>query len=139
MLRVDFNISRLSLCAAQRLMDHDFRIREGHSLAFRAACQQKGSHACRHTDTDRRDIAFDKFHRIINCHTGRNRAAGAVDIQMDILVRVFRFQEKKLSHNEARRYIVYFLTQENNSFFEQSGINVIGTFSAACLFDYIRY
>ena len=45
-------------------------------------------HAGRHTDAYRGHVAFDIAHGIIDRHTGRHTAPGAVDIQMDVFFRV---------------------------------------------------
>ena len=69
------------------------------------------------TDAGRAYVAFNIVHRIIDRHTGRYGTARAVDIKVDVLIRILGFQEQELSHNKARAHIVYFLTEENNTVF----------------------
>ena len=46
------------------------------------------------------------MHSIINCHAVRHRAAGTVDIQLDILIRVLGLQIQELSHDQAGEKLV---------------------------------
>jgi len=40
------------------------------------------------------ETSLDIFHGIVDCHTCGNASARAVDIQMDILIGILRFQEQ---------------------------------------------
>ena len=61
---------------------------------------------------DRRHIAFDVFHGVINSKACGYGTAGAVDIKVDILGRILRLQKQKLSHNNACGSIIYLFAQE---------------------------
>ena len=87
-LQMNGHIRDLALGTGRRLMDHDFRIGQSHTLALCTGTQQEGTHGCRHAYTNGSNIAFDVLHGIINRHTGSNAAARAVDIELNILVRI---------------------------------------------------
>ena len=120
-------------------MNHHLRVRQGKPFALRAACQKERAHAGSHADTDGGNIRLDILHGIINRKTCGYNAAGAVDIQVDIFLRVLRRKEQQLRHNKACRCIVDLLAKENNPVFQQAGINIIAALSPAGLFHDIRY
>ena len=69
---------------------------------------------------DRRYIALDILHCIINCHSGSYRTTRAVNIKLDILGRIFCFQEEKLRNDQVRTDIVYLFSKENDSVLKKS-------------------
>ena len=120
-------------------MDHDLGIGQRDALTLRAGGQQKRAHRRRHTDADGRHVALDILHRVVDRHTVRDGAAGAVDIHLDVLVGVLRFEIQKLCHDETGGRAVDFLTEKYDAVVQQAGKNVIGAFSAGRLFYNIRY
>ena len=62
-------------------------------------------------------ITLDVVHRVVDCHPGSHRTAGAVDVQADILARILRLQKQKLRHDQACGHIRHFLTEKNNPLF----------------------
>jgi hypothetical protein len=85
---LDLDIRSLTLGTAQRLVDHDLGIGKGNALALGAGGQKEGTNRGSHTDADGGDITLDVFHGVINRHTCSYRATGAVDVELDVLVRV---------------------------------------------------
>ena len=81
-------------------MDHDLAVGQGKALALRTCRQQEGAHGCRHADADGGHVAFDELHGVIDSHAGRDGAAGAVDIERDILVGILRLQEEHLCDHQ---------------------------------------
>ena len=114
---MNFNIRRLSLGTAERLVNHNARMRQGISFPFCTRCQKHRRHGCTGTDTNRRYFRTNILHRIINGKTGRDDASRAVNVKMDILIRIFRFQEKKLGNNDIGRVVIYRTVKEYNSVF----------------------
>ena len=72
-------------------------------------------------------------------HTVRDRAAGAVDIEVDVLLRVLALEVQQLCHDDAGRGGVDVLAQHNDAVIEQAGEDVIAALTARSLFDNIRY
>ena len=58
---------------------------------------------------------------------------------MNILSRILRFQEQKLSNDQVGADVRNLLAQENDSVLQKSGINVVASLAAAGLFNDIRY
>ena len=73
-------------------MNHDLGVRQRNALALGAGGQQKRAHGRGHAYADGGHITLDILHGIVNRHAIRNGAAGAVDIKLDILIRVLRLQ-----------------------------------------------
>jgi hypothetical protein len=88
-LGVDFDIRRLPLKAAQRLVNHHARVRQRVTLSSRAGCQQQRTHARGLTNTQRRHVGLDELHGIVDRHARRHRTARGIDVKGYILVRIF--------------------------------------------------
>ena len=105
---------------------------------LRPARQQHRAHAGRQADADGRDIRTDVLHRVVDRQAGGDAAAGAVDVHVDVLVRVFRFQEQQLCDHQARDRVVDRRADEDDALLQQAGEDVIGAFAPAGLFDHHR-
>ena len=87
------------------------------ALTLRAAGEKERAHTCSHTDTGGAHVTFNVIHRIIDRHTGRYRTTRAVDVKVDVLIRILGLQEKKLCNNKACCHVIYFLPEENDTVF----------------------
>ena len=105
----DLDVSSLTSCAAEWLMDHNFAVRKSVSLALCACSEKECAHGSCHTDADCGNIALDVLHCIIDSHTCCDGAARRVDIEADILIRVLSFKIKKLSYNKACCLVIHFV------------------------------
>src|SRR6185312_17418210 len=91
---VDVNIGRLAAQPAHRgLVDEDPRGGQGEALALGPGRQQGGRHAGRLADAYGGDIGADELHGVVDGQTGGDRATGAVDVERNILFRVFGLEE----------------------------------------------
>ena len=130
---LNFNVCRLSLGTAGRLMNHNLRIRQRKPLALGAAGQQERSHRTGLSDAHGRYVAADVLHGIVHCHAGRNNAAGRVNVQKDVLFGILGFQKQKLSANQRRNFVVNLSGQKNNPFFQQARKDVKRALALGCL------
>ena len=135
-LCLDRNVGRLPLGSAQRLMDHDPGIGQRIALSLRAGGQEHRAHAGRLSDADRGDIRFDVLHRIVDRHAGRDHATRRIDVEVDVLVRILGFEKKQLGDQQICDLVVDRGSEKNDPVFQQPGIDVIGTFALAALFDH---
>ena len=119
-------------------MDHHFRMRQGVTFPFFAGHQQDGSHAGCQPYADGRYVRLDVLHGIVNRHAGSHAAPRAVNIQMNILVRIFRFQEQQLRDDNICHFIRNGARQKNDPVFQQAGINIIGAFAPVILLNHNR-
>ena len=118
--RVDGYIRHLSLRAAGGLMDHYLAVGQCQPLALLPCHQQERRHGRRHADAHRPHRALDIVHGVIYRHARRHRAAGAVDVQRDIRVRVIRFQKQHLRHDGIGHLIVDLAAKKNDPILEQT-------------------
>src|SRR5690606_6172719 len=116
-LRLNMDIRRLTLSTTGRLVNHGARIRQAKTLAFGASTQQKGTHAARLADTHGADIRLNKLHGVVNRQTGRDRPTWRVDIEVNVLIGVFRFQKQKLSDNHIGHVIFNLAYEKNDALF----------------------
>lgn len=103
------------------------------SLAFRAGRKQHCRRRRRLTKTDGRDVVLDELHRVINGEQRRDVTAGAVDVNVDVLVWVFAFKVNQLCANQVGDRVVDWSTENDYVLFEQTAVKVIDTFATAGL------
>ena len=80
-------------------MDHNFGVRQRDPLTLGAGGQQEGAHGRSHAHADGRHVALDVLHGIVDGHAVRHGAAGAVDIKLNVLIRVLGLQVQKLRNH----------------------------------------
>jgi hypothetical protein len=107
-------------------------------MRFRAAGEQQRSHAHRDPGTDRLDVRLDELHRVVDRETGIHRAAGRVDVQVDVLVRVLGLQMQKLSDDQVRDLVIDGCPEEDDALGEQARINVKGALASRGLLNHHR-
>ena len=132
------HIGDLSLGAGGGLVDHDLCVGQGQALALGTGGQEEGPHAGGQPDADGGHIALHILHGVVDGHAGGDRAAGAVDVKLDLLVRVLALQVQQLGHHQRGGGVVDLLRQENDAVIEQAGEDVVGTLSPVGLLYYIR-
>ncbi|CAM2154832.1 Prolipoprotein diacylglyceryltransferase [Paraburkholderia tropica] len=129
--RLDFDVRRLAARAAERLVNHHARVRQREALALLAGCQQERAHAGREAHAKGRNVRLDELHRVVDRHAGRHRTARAVDVQADVLVRIFAFEKQQLGDHEIGRLVVHFTDQEHHALLQQTRVDVVRTLAAA--------
>ena len=127
---VDLNIRRLSLIAAQRLVDHHAGVRQAETLALRPGGQQERAHRRGLAHTDGADVRLDELHGVINRHPGGDHPARRVNVQVNVFFRVFRFQKQHLRHDQVCHVVFDLAGQKNDAFLKQTGVDIKRTFTA---------
>ncbi len=120
LLGMNIDVAGLALEAAQRLVNHDSRMRQCEPFFLLAGRQQYRAHAGCLADAGSADIGMDELHGVVNRHAGGDGTARAVDIQRDVLFRVFRFQEQQLRHDQVGHVVFDLADQEDHAFLEQA-------------------
>ena len=136
---VDVDIGRLALHAAERLVQHDPGMRQGKPFPRCSGGQEHRAHTGRLADTHGRHVGGDVLHGVVDRQPGGHRAARRVHIQVNVLLGVFRFEEKELGRDHIGHRIIHLGAQKNNPVFQQAGINIIGPFTPTGLLDHIWY
>ena len=122
----DLDIRGLTLRTAEGLVDHDLAVRQGDTLALGTCGKQERTHGGSHTDADGGHVTLNEVHGVINGQTCGNRSAGAVDIKVDILIRVLCFQEQELSYHQGGGCIVDLIGQEDDTVTQKAGEDIVG-------------
>ena len=60
-------------------------------LPFFAGSQQKGSHACRQPHANGANLGSNVVHGVKNAQPCRNRTTRGINVEINILLRIFRF------------------------------------------------
>src|SRR5207244_5059106 len=111
--RVDYDVGRLALEAAHRLLDQRARGRQTAALVLVARGEQQRAHAGRLPDAKRGDVGLDELHGVVDGEPGRHRTARGIDVEKDVLVGVFRLEEKELRDDQVGRDLVDRADEEN--------------------------
>src|SRR6478672_10686927 len=85
---LDLDVARLPLEAAPELVDEDLRVRERHPLPAFAGGKQQRSQRHRDPDAGGRHLRLDELDRVVDGEAGVDRAAGAIDVERDVLAGV---------------------------------------------------
>ena len=102
----DFHIAGLPFSTAQHLMDHDVGIRQCEPFTLCAGAQQHRAHAGRLPDAIRVYVAGHVLHRVVNCQSRRHAAAGRVDVEMHVLLRIGHLEKQKLRDDDVGNAVV---------------------------------
>src|ERR1035437_10171433 len=133
--RLDLDVGSLALEAARNLMDQDLRVGQRRALALGAAGQEYRAHRHGDADTGRLHVGLDELHRVVNGQSGVHGAPGRVDVDGNVLVRVFGFQVDQLSDHQVGDLIVDRRAEEDDPLVEKPRIDVERALAARCLLD----
>ncbi|VXA83560.1 conserved hypothetical protein [Aeromonas veronii] len=136
LLGVDLDIRCLTLEATQRLVDHHAGVRQAETLALGAASKQEGTHGAGLPHADGADIRLDELHGVVDGHTCSHRTTRRVDVNIDVLVRILGLEEQQLGNHQIGHVIFNLTGQEDHPLFQQTGVNIVGTFTLGSLFDH---
>ena len=78
---------------------------------------------------------LDELHGVVDRQARAHRAAGRVDVERDVLLRVLGLQEQQLRDHEVRHVVLDRAHDEDHALLEQARIDVVGTLAAGRLFD----
>src|SRR3990167_2740464 len=138
-LGVNFNVRRLALETAQRLVNHHARVRQTVTLALSASGQQECTHAARLTNTGGGHVRLDELHGVVDRHTRRHRTTWRVDVKVNVLIRIFRFKEQQLRTDQVGHVVLYRADKKDHSLLEQARIDIVSALTASRLLDDHRY
>ena len=82
-------------------MDHHLGVGQGKTLALLPRCQNNRRCRCRNANAHRGHIGLDVIHRVEHSKAGSNRAAGGVDIKLDVFFRILALQKEELGDDQV--------------------------------------
>ena len=119
-------------------MDQNARIGQRQTFLRLPRRQQQRRHRRRLPDANRRHVILYILHRVVDRHPRRDRTARRVDVELDVLFRIFLRQKQHLRDDQVGDVVVYRRANKDDIVAEQTGVNVIGSLAAPGLLDYHR-
>ena len=129
------DVAGLTLRTAGDLVDHDVRVRQRVAFAFRAGAEEHRAHAGGDAHAIRRHVARHELHRVVDREAGRHGAAGRVDVDVDVLLRVLHLEEKHLRDHDVRDLVVDRRADEDDAILEETRIDIVTALAAPGLLD----
>ena len=74
-------------------------------------------------------------HRVVDRESRGNRAARAVDVNADLLVRILAVEEEQLGDHQVGDVIVDLAAEKDDAVAQQSGVDVVGALAARGALD----
>ena len=127
---LDEDVRRGAAEAARPLVDHDPAVRQGVALALGSRRQQDRRHRRGHADADRADRGAQVLHRVVDREPGGHDAAGRVDVQADVALRVLGLEVEQLGDDEVGHVVLDRVAQEDDPLLEEPAVDVVGPFAA---------
>src|SRR5262249_6065646 len=87
----------------------------------------------------RRDVTGHVLHRVVDRHPRGDRAAGGVDVQVNVGLGVVELQEQHLRHDQVGAGVVHHPLQEDDAVLEQTAVDVEDALFPAAALDHVRY
>src|SRR4030065_2294588 len=137
--RLDVYIRGLSLKPSHRLMDQYPRMGKSKSFPLLACCEQQSRNAGWLPHAYRGHLGPNILHRIVNRKSRRDNSSWRIDVEMNILGRIFRFQKKHLGNDQVGDIIVDRRPNKNDSFLQKTGIDIISPLAPSIFLNYNRY
>ena len=119
-LGVDAHVSGGAADAAGRLVHEHTGVRGQVTLALGAGAQQELAHGSTHAQAHGRHVRLDELHGVVDGHAGGDGAARRVDVQPDVLLRVFGGQHQQLSADAVGHIVLDLFTHPDDAVFEQT-------------------
>ena len=94
-------------------------MRQRRTFSLGSGRQQDGPHAGSQPGADRSHVRTDQLHRIVDSQTGRHRSSGRVDINLNVFVRLGRFEKQQLRLDDIGHVVINGATQKNDPIHHQ--------------------
>ena len=78
------------------------------------------------------------LNRVVDGHSSRDAAARRIDVNLDVFLGAFALEKQQLCNDAVGNHIGDGAAQNDNTVFEQTAEDIPSSFTAMCLFNYIR-
>src|SRR5205823_11247657 len=129
-LGMDLDVGGLALESTRRLMDQDAGVGQGEAHSLGTASKEDGRHAGGQAHADGGDPRTNVTHRVVDRQPGGDHAARAVDVDVDVLVRVLGGEKQQLRHDDVGDLVVDGRADEDDAVLEEPGVDIEGTLTA---------
>src|SRR5262249_25546016 len=82
-----------------------------------------------------RDVGLDVLHGVVDREAGGDGPARRVDVEEDVLLRVFGLEEEQLRDDEVRDFVVDAAAEDDDPIPEEPRVDVVGSLTATRLLD----
>src|SRR3954462_1811709 len=120
LLGLDGDIGGLPLGSSPGLVDQDAGVGQREALAVGPGGEEHGAHAGGLTHADRLDVGPDELHGVVDGHPRRGGAARRVDVDVDVLLGVFSFEEEELRDDQVGHHVVDGRPEEDDVVLEEA-------------------
>jgi hypothetical protein len=121
------------------LVDQDARIGQCRPFALGTTRQQHRPHAGCHADARCGDQWLDKLHGVVDGETCVDLAARAVDVHLDLAVRIVLSNIQELGNDEVGDHVVDVRAQEHDAVLQEQREDVVAALTSAGLLDHHRH
>src|SRR6185437_3049784 len=136
LLGLDLDVAGLPLHPAERLVQEHPGVGQGEPLAPGPGGQQDGGGRCGLAEAEGGHVRLDVLHRVVDGEQRGDVAAGRVDVQVDVLVRLLRLQEQQLGAHQVGHGVVDGGAEEDDPFLQQPGVQVVRPLPAVGRLDH---
>ena len=119
LLRLDGDVGGLAAQPGEGLVHHDAGVRQRVALAGCTGGEQELPHGGGKAHAHRGNVARDELHGVVDGHAGGDRAAGAVDVQPDVGVRVLPLEVEQLGAQLVGDVVVHVGAQHDHPVLQQ--------------------
>jgi hypothetical protein len=97
--------------------------------------QDQRAHRHRDPAADRAHVGLDEAHRVVDREAGVHHPAGAVDVELDLLLGVGRLEVQELRVHQVGDLVVDRAAEEHDPLVEQARVDVERALAARVLLD----
>src|SRR5512133_2732805 len=132
---LDLDVDRLPLGPAGRLVDEDAGVGQAEALAGGSGGQQHGRGRGGLAHAGGGHVRLHVLHGVVDGQQGRDRPAGRVDVELDVLLGVLALQVEELGHDQVGHVVVDRGAEEDDPLVQQPRVDVEGPLAAVGLLD----
>ena len=138
LVRLDLDVRPLAAALGVGLVDEDAGVREREALARAAGGEQDRGGAGRLAQAHRLHLRLDELHRVVDGRHGRVRAAGRVDVDLDVAVGVEGLQREQLGHDVVGAGIVDLHAEEDDALLEELRVRIVDALAVGAALPELR-
>ena len=105
-------------------------VRQSKALACLAGSQQHRAHAGGDTHRSGADRRFDHLHGVVDREASIDRAAGRIDVHLNVALGIFAAEVKQLCDDQIGDLVVDGRAQEDNALAQQQRVDIVGALAA---------
>src|SRR5664280_107699 len=139
LLGLELDVAGLALHPTERLVQQDAGMGQGEALAPGAGSEEDGGSRGRLPEAEGGHVRLDVLHRVVDGEQCCDVPAGRIDVEVDVLVRLFRLQEEELGANQVGHRVVDRRAEEDDPLPQEARVQVVVALSPAGGLDHPRH